>query len=260
MLIFGVVALSSCEKVERDAVNPVVEQSTISHIMADSTEITAYRFAGEQLIQVSHYNKKSGEVERFQKYEYDSKNKVTKVNTHSSNNHSVLSEALFSYNTSGGLTKAATAYFSNNAVAYNTYSTFEYDSNKNLQKINVFEGEEKADGSAGKLKSYTVFEVLPNGNYTQEKQYIIDDKGNAQLYATTTYSYDSNNNPFYKTAEPGTAVSPNNIISATTLINSSKKEYTYSYAYTYDERGYPQTQTVTNPDGKRETFTYLYSN
>ncbi len=236
-----------------------MEQSTLSHVMTDSAEVTSYKFAGSRLSQINHYNKANGEVAHFDKYEYDSKNRVAKSSSYASGNNALLSEQLYTYNTNGELAKTAITYFEGGNAAYASYTTFEYDSNRKLQKKNVFEGEETAEG-AGKLKSFTTYETLPNGNYTLEKQYIVDENETAQLFSTTSYSYDTSNNPFFAFAEPGTAVSPNNQISAKTLVHGSKKEYSYTYAYKYDERSFPQSQTVTSPTGKRETFTYLYSN
>ena len=257
MLMFGVVALSSCEKSEdQDTVRPDFEQGTLSHILVDSAEVSTYNFAGKQLSQINHFDQETGELESYEKLEHDAKGKLIKATTHAGSNHAVLSEETYVYAQNGLLDQTTTSYYSGGKVEYNSFTQYDYNTNNKLEKKSVFEGE----GKSAKAKSFTKYEVLPNGNYSQEKQYVVDDKGEASLFSTTTYSYDSNLNPFFAMAQPGTASSPNNLIAATTVVNSSQKTYKYAYAYTYDERGYPLSQTVTTPGGKRTTYTYLYSN
>ncbi|TPE43535.1 hypothetical protein [Pontibacter mangrovi] len=259
MLMLGVVAFSSCEKQEGEAsIEPMLEQGMISHIMADSAEVTSYNFSGKQLSQVNHYDVETGDLESFEKYERDSKGRILKSSTYTGDSKALLSQQTFAYNTSGELTKSTMAYYSGSKLEYTAYATYDYDSNNKLEKKSLFEGADS--GEEGKLKSFTTYEVLPNGNYTQEKQFVIDDNNDSKLFSTTTNSFDANANPFAALAEPGTASSPNNLVAATTVVHASKKTYKYSYAYTYDERGYPLTQTVTSPNGERKTYQYLYSN
>jgi len=252
------VALSACEKQEeQDSLKPEFEQGMLSHIMTDSAEVTSYKFAGTQLSQINHYDQETGKLESFEKLERDAKGQLLKTTTHAGSNHAVLSEETYTYKQNGLLDKAATTYYSGGKVEYTAYTNYAYDANNKLEKKSVFEGTEN---TAAKAKSYTKYEVLPNGNYSQEKQYVIDDKGQARLFSTTTYSYDTSNNPFFAFAQPGTISSPNNLVAATTVVNGSNKTYKHTYSYTYDERGYPMSQTVTTPNGKRTTYTYLYSN
>ena len=256
--MLGVVAFSSCEKQENDSIQPTLEHGTISHIMADSSEVTSYNFAGSRLSQVNHYDVETGELESFEKYERDQKGRISKSSSYAAASKALLSEQVFTYNTSGVLTKSSMAYYNGSKLEYTAYATYEYDANNKLEKKSLFEGK---DGEGeGKLKTYTTYEVLPNGNYIQEKQYVIDDNSEAKLFSTTTNSYDSQTNPFHNLAEPGTASSPNNLVASTTEVHSSKKIYKYTYAYTYDERGYPLSQTVASPGGKSATYKYLYSN
>ncbi|MBC5993492.1 hypothetical protein [Pontibacter cellulosilyticus] len=255
MLLFGVVALSSCEKSEQESVTPEFEQNTISQVLADSSKVTSYNFAGQTVTQVNHYDKESGEMETYERFERDAKGKLTKVTTHAGANHAVLSVQMYAYSDKGNLARTTSTYYNNGNVEYTSYATYSYKEDQTLEKKSVFEG----TGDKGKAKSYTTYEVLPNGNYTQEQQYVIDDKGTAKLFSTTTYSYDTNPNPFFEFAEPGTASSPNNMIAASTTVHGTKKTYKYTYSYTYDEAGYPVSQTVVKPNGKRETYTYVYS-
>ncbi|WP_299758606.1 hypothetical protein [uncultured Pontibacter sp.] len=258
MLMLGVVAFSSCDKQENESIQPELEQGVISHIMADSAELTSYNFAGKQLSQVNHFDVETGDLESYEKYQRDSKGRIVKSSTYAGGSNTLLSEQNFTFNTNGELTKSNMAYYSGSKLEYTAYATYEYDSNKKLEKKSIFEGEDKADQE--KLKSYTKYEVLPNGNYTQEKQYVIDDNNEAKLFSTTTNSFDSSVNPFLSFAEPGAASSPNNLVASSTVVHNSKKTYKYSYTYTYDERGYPLTQTAVSPNGKSQTFKYLYSN
>ncbi|MFD2245866.1 hypothetical protein [Pontibacter ruber] len=258
MLFFGVVALSSCEKQENETVDPTLEQGMISHVMVDSAEVTSYKFSGKQLSQINHYNKETGELETFEKFDRDNKGRLYKASTLLASSNALLAEQQYTYNQKGDLTKTTSAYYTGGNMEYSSYATYEYSSDKKLEKKIVFDGSETDKDS--KAKSYITYEVLPNGNYSQEKQYIIDEKGDGKLYSTTTYSFDSNLNPFHEISEPGVASSPNNVISASTVVHGSKKTYTYKYSYKYDERGYPLSQTVTNPKGQVETFKYLYSN
>ncbi|GAB3820644.1 hypothetical protein [Pontibacter rugosus] len=257
VLFFGVVALSSCEKQEHESMDPVMEQGVISHILADSAEVTSYNFAGKQLSQINHYNVETGDLESFEKYERDSKGKVVKSTMHGAGTHALLSEQVYHYNTNNRLVKTEMSYYNGSKVEYQGFATYEYDAKNYLEKKTVFEG---TDNEKAAVKSYTLYEVLPNGNYAQEKQFIIDDKSDAKLFSTTTYSYDSSVNPFHELAEPGTASSPNNLVAAVTEVHNSKKTYKYNYTYTYDERGYPLTQAVASPNGKNQTYKYLYSN
>ncbi len=258
MLMLGVVAFSSCEKQENGSIQPELEQGMISHILADSSEVTSYNFAGKQLSQINHYDVETGDLESFEKYERDGKGQLIKSSTFAGGNHNLLSEQTFTYETNGQLTKSTMAYYNGSKLEYTAYATYAYDTQGNLEKKSVYEGKDAEQG--GKLKSYTVYEVLPNGNYTQEKQYVIDDNKEAKLFSTTTYSYDTSVNPFHGLAEPGTASSPNNLVASNTVVHNTKKTYKYSYSYTYDERGYPLTQAVVSPNGKRQSFNYLYSN
>jgi YD repeat-containing protein len=257
MLLFGVVALSSCEKSEQDKVTPEFEQGTISQILSDSSKITTYNLAGQLVTQVNHYDKESGELESFEKFERDAKGKLTKATIHAGSNHAVLSEQLYTYSVKGILEKTTSSYYNSGKVEYNTFATYKYSADQRLEKKTVFEGTAASENA--KAKSYTTYEALPNGNYTQEKQFVVDDKGNAKLFSTTTYSYDANHNPFFEFAEPGTASSPNNLIAANTVVHGSDKKYKYTYTYTYDQSGYPVSQTVVKPNGERETYTYVYS-
>ncbi|WP_242926980.1 hypothetical protein [Pontibacter vulgaris] len=256
MLLFGVVALSSCEKTEQDEATPLLEQGMISHVMVDSAEVTSYNFSGSQLSQVNHYNEESGKVESYEQVERDSKGRIQKIRSHAGNTHALLSEETYTYNDKGNLDKTTTAYYTGTKVDYTSYATYEFNAQNKLEKKSVFEG---TDENA-QLKSYTTYAVLPNGNYTQEKEFVVNAKGEPVLFSTTTYSYDANTNPFYGYADPATTSSPNNILSSRAEMHGTGKVYTYSYSYEYDERGYPTSQTVTNPNGKRETYTYLYSN
>ncbi|WP_299824298.1 hypothetical protein [uncultured Pontibacter sp.] len=254
MLLFGVVALSSCEKSDQDRVTPEIEQGTISQILADSSKVTSFNYAGQTVTQINHYEKESGNLESFEKFERDSKGKLTKASTHNGSNHALLSEQVYTYSVKGTLEKTTSTYFNNGKEEYSTYASYDYTPEQNLEKKTVYEG----TGDKAKAKSYTVYEVLPNGNYTQEELYVIDDKGQAKLFSTTTFSYDSNQNPFYEFAEPGIASSPNNLIAASTVVHGTKKNYKYAYSYTYDEAGKPVTQTVVKPNGNRETYSYVY--
>ncbi|MDX5418446.1 MAG: hypothetical protein LPK09_04460 [Hymenobacteraceae bacterium] len=255
MLVFGVVALSSCEKSEKEAAQPSFDQGTLSHVLMDSAEVTSFNFAGKQLNQVNHYNKETGEVESFEKYERDNKGRLVKTTTYAGKSQQVLSEEAHTYSDKGELNKTISTYFSGGKPEYQSYTTYDYDAAKKLNKKSVYEGTEQK----GMLKSFTSYEALPNGNYGQEKQFVVDGTGAAKLYSTTTHSYDSNPNPFHAFAEPGTASSPNNLVRSSTVIHNSNRTLTKSYTYTYDENGYPTSQTVTLPNGKTQTFTYLYS-
>jgi len=258
ILFCGVVALSSCEKNEQESVDPEFEQGMISHILADTSEVTSYTFAGAQLSQVNHYDKKTSEIESFDKYERDASGKVIKASTYAAGSHALLAEQKYTYDSHGLLTRTDMTYYNGGKLEYSAYATYAYDEAKNLQKKSLFEVREGQEEATE--KSYTTYAVLPNGNYTEEKQYVIDDKGEAILFSTTTYSYDTNQNPFHEFAEPGSASSPNNLVASSALVHNSKKTYAYAYAYTYDERGYPLTQTVVTPTGKREAYSFLYSN
>ena len=256
MLFAGVVALSSCEKNEQDVMNPTFEQGTIAQVLVDSTEVTSYNYNGSSVSQVNHFNEATGELESFEKFVFDASGKLIKSYTHAGSNHTVLSEQNYNYNNSGRLANSTVSYFRGGKTEYSTYTSYDYSSDNKLEKKSSYEG----SSAEGKLKSYTTYEVLPNGNYSQEKQFVIDDEGTAKLFSTTTYSYDTNTNPFFAIAEPGTASSPNNLVASSSLVHGSKKTYEYSYTYQYDERGYPTSQTVVSPSGKREVFKYLYSN
>ncbi len=255
MLFLGVVVLSSCEKRENEAANPSFEQGALSHVMLDSAEVTSFRFAGKHITQINHYDKKSGEVESFEKFERDGKGQLVKSTTYAGKSQAVLAEQLYTYNDKGELSKSVTSYLTNGKADFSTYSTYEYDATNKLSKKSVYEGSEQE----GKLKSFTKYDLLPNGNYSQEKQYVVDGTGTAKLFSTTTNSFDSNPNPFHGFAEPGTASSPNNLTRSMTEVHASKKSYTHSYSYKYDESGHPISQTVTLPNGKSQTFTYVYS-
>lgn len=258
MLMLGVVAFSSCDKQETETMEPVLEQGALSHILADSAEVTSYNYAGSQLSQVNHYDTESGGLETYEKYERDAKGRLVKSRIFSAGNHVLLSEQEFVYNTSGQLTQSLMTYYNGSKVEYQAYATYKYNADERLEKKTVYEGTPEQENAT--VKSYTVYEVLTNGNYTQEKQYVMDDNGEAALFSTTTFSFDTNVNPLHEHAEPGTASSPNNLVASSTLVHNSKKTYKYAYTYTYDERGLPLSQTAVTPDGKRQTYQYLYSN
>ena len=256
MLLAGVVVFSSCEKNEQDVMTPTFEQGSIAHVMVDSTEVTSFNYNGSTVSQINHFNEESGELESFEKFVTDASGKMVKSSTHAANNHAVLSDQTYTYDSKGQLTNSATNYYAAGKVEYSAYATYEYNSDNKLEKKSVYEGATKD----GELKSYTTYETLPNGNFGQEKQFVIDSEGTAKLFSTTTYSYDTNSNPFHTIAEPGKASSPNNIVASTLLVHGSGKTYKYSYTYQYDERGYPTSQTVVSPAGNRQTFKYAYSN
>ncbi len=258
MLFLGVAALSSCDRNDEESVVPTVATAgQISHIMADSADVTSYNFAGAQLSQINHYNKETGELESFERYEHNSDGKVVKASTYTGDTHTLLAVQEFTYDNKGLLSKTQSSYYNGNKVDYTSFATYEYSTDNKLSKKSVFEGTEGKDAEA---KSYIAYEVLPNGDYSQEKQYVLNSKDQAVLFSTTTYSYDANKNPFYAFAEPGKASSPNNLIAAVTQVHASKKTYKYQYAYQYNEQGSPISQAVTTPNGKSETYTYQYGN
>lgn len=257
MLLFGVLAFSSCDEKEGDTLQPTLEQGAISHVMVDSSEVTSYSYAGKQLAQVNYYDKETGKLESFDKFVRDGKGNVVKTTSHNGENHAVLAEQNYSYNANGQLEQATAAYYNGSKLEFSAVTTYEYNAKDQLQKKSVYEGQ---DVKSAKAKSYTTYEVQPNGNLSQETQYVIDGTGKSKIFSTTTYSYDTNQNPFFAHGEPGVATSPNNVTVASTLVHSNKKTYRYSYSYKYDERGYPTSQTVTPPSGKAEMYTYLYSN
>ncbi|MBX0335263.1 hypothetical protein K3G39_18670 [Pontibacter sp. HSC-14F20] len=256
MLVFGVVALSSCEKNDHESAQPTFDQGSLSHIMLDSAEVTSYKVVSKQLSQVNHYNQETGEVESFDKYERDNKGRLIKSTTYAGKSQTLLTEQHYTYNDKGELSKSVSTYFTGGKPEYQTYSTYAYDASNKLSKKSVYEGTEEK----GKLKSFTTYEVMQNGNYAQEKQFVIDGSGEAKLYATTTNSYDSNPNPLHAFEEPGSASSPNNLVRSSMVVHNSQKTFTRSYAYKYDESGMPISQTVTLPNGKSQTFNYVYSN
>jgi hypothetical protein len=255
MLMFGVVALSSCERSEQESSNPSLEQGTLSHVMLDSAEVTSFNFAGKQLSRINHYNQETGEVESFDKYERDNKGRLIKSSSYTAKEQQLLSEQLYTYSNKGQLDKTSTTYFMGGKPEYQTYTTFAYDAANKLNKKSVYVGTEQE----GTLKSFTTYEVLQNGNYSQEKQFVIDGTATAKLYSTTTNSFDSNPNPFNAFAEPGTTSSPNNLVRSTMEVHNSKKTFTRAYSYKYDESSYPTSQTVTLPNGKSQTFKYVYT-
>jgi hypothetical protein len=255
MLFAGVVALSSCEKNNQEEMDPTLEQAKIAQVLVDSNKITSYNYNGNDVSQINHLNEESGELESVEKLIKDASGKVVKVTSHAANNNTVLSEKSFSYDSKGQLANTVTNYYTGGKVVYSSYTSYKYNSESLLEKKSVHEGNSKD----GQLKSYTTYQALPNGNYAQEQQYVIDDKGNAVLFSTTSYSYDTNRNPFFGTEEPGKASSQNNVISSTSAVHNSKKTYAYSYNYQYDKQGNPTSQTVVSPSGKREQFTYVYS-
>ena len=257
MLFLGMAAFSSCDEKEQDALQPTFEQGAITHVMVDSSEVTSYTYAGKEVSQVNHYDKETGELESFEKFIRDSKGNITKVTTHAGSNHATLAEQDYRYNDKGLLSQTNASYYSGGKLEYSAVTVYDYNSQKELEKKSVYEG---VDVKSAKLNSYTTYELLPNGNYSQEKQYVVDGKGKGKLFSTTTYSYDTNQNPFALHGEPGATSSPNNITAASTLVHASKKDYRYTYAYKYDERGYPTSQTVTSPEGETETYAYVYSN
>lgn len=256
MLFAGVIALSSCEKNEQEAMEPTFEQGTIAHILVDSAEVTSFKYNGNTVSQINNFNKENGELESFEKFVMDASGKLIKSSTHAGKTHATMSEQTYSYNSKGELENTNTRYFNNGKLVYSSHATYEYNSDNKLTKKSVYEG----DSKDGKLKSFTSYEVLPNGNFGQEKQFVIDDEESAKLFSTTTYSYDTNKNPFFEAAEPGKASSPNNLVASSTVVHNSKKTYAYTYSYQYDERGYPTSQAVVTPSGSREKFTYVYSN
>src|SRR5690606_25685857 len=123
---------------------------------------------------------------------------LIKSTTVSGKNQAVLTEQQYTYNDKGELNKSVATYFMGGKPEYQTYTTYSYDAANKLQKKSVYEGTE----AEGALKSFTTYEVLPNGNYTLEKQFVIDGSASAKLYSTTTNSFDSNHNPFHAFAEP----------------------------------------------------------
>ncbi|EJF11247.1 hypothetical protein O71_04506, partial [Pontibacter sp. BAB1700] len=257
MLVFGVVALSSCEKNDHEeSAQPTFDQGALSHVMLDSAEVTSFKVAGKQLSQVNHYNQETGEVESFDKYERDNKGRLIKSTTYGGKSQTVLTEQHFTYSDKGELSKSVATYFVGGKPEYQNYTTYSYDAANKLSKKSIYEGTEEK----GKLKSFTTYQAMPNGNYAQEKQFVIDGTGEAKLYATTTNSYDSNPNPLHAFAEPGAASSPNNLVRSSMEVHNSKKAFTRSYSYKYDDSGMPISQTVTLPNGKSQTFNYVYSN
>ncbi|MCC9138192.1 hypothetical protein ACFSKU_00320 [Pontibacter silvestris] len=262
MLAFSVVAFSSCEKNDDlEVAQPELTQGSISHIMADSVEVTSFNYQGNLLSQSNHYNKETGEVETYDLFEYNSNGQLTKASSYSGSNNALLSEQDYTYNESGLLTKSNSSYYNGSSLVYSSYATYAYNADNKLEQKSVYEVEESKEGEEeSKLKSYTTFETLPNGNYGTEQQFVMDANNEAKLFSTTTYTYDSNINPLYSYSEPGTAISPNNVVASTVEVHGINKTYNYTFSYMYDERGYPVSQTTTAADGKSETYTYLYSN
>ena len=256
MLLFGGVALSSCEKSDNESAKPTFDRGALTHIMLDSAEVTSYKVVGKQLSQVNHYNQETGEVESFDKYERDNKGRLIKSSSYAGKSQALLTEQHYTYSDKGELSKTVATYFSDGKAEYYTYSTYSYDAANKLSKKSVYEGTEEK----GKLKSFTTYEAMPNGNYAQEKQFVIDGTGEAKLYATTTNAYDSNPNPLHDFAEPGAASSPNNLVRSSMEVHNSKQTFTRSYAYKYEDSGMPISQTVTLPNGKSQTFNYVYGN
>lgn len=257
-MLIGVVAFSSCEKQETESLQPELAQGAVSHVLADSVEVTSYNFVEKQLRQINHYDQETGALESVERYERDGRGRPLEINIVAAPNNSLLSKQAFTYAPNGQLSKSEMTYYNAGNLEYAAYATYEYDAQERLKKKSLFV--ETGTDKASKLNSYTLYEVLPSGNYVREKLYVIEDNHTAKLFSTTTNSFDSRTNPFQEISEPGTASSPNNLVASTTVVHNAKKTYKYTYSYTYDERGLPLTQTITQPNSKQQTYKYLYSN
>ena len=254
--LLGTLALGACEKVEQDSMSPALEQRTIAQVYTEANQVTAYSFSSQLIARVNHFNKKTGKPETYETFERDAEGKLLKVSTQAAMNDALLSEEVYTYTKDGQLQETTTVYYDGNKVEYSILTTYSYNQDKSLNRKSVFEG----TGDEAQLKSYTTYKSMPNGNYTQEQLYAVDDKGKAKLFSTTSYAYDTNHNPLYEVVSPGTLSSHNNLISASTTVHGTGKTYTYTYTYKYDAAGYPIHKTVINPDGSSEVYTFIYRN
>lgn len=256
----GVVALCSCEKNDNQEIaEPDFTQGSISQILADSSEVTSFSYEGKLLSQASYYKKESGELESYDKFEYDSNGRLLKTSTYSGSDNELLLEQTYVYNENGLVSRSNSNYYTGSTLAYSSYTTYEYNTSHKLEKKSVYEVEENAESEEGILKTYTTFETLPNGNFSIAQQFVVDANDEAVLFSTTTYSYDTNPNPLYQNAGPGATISSNNVISSTVEVHGTNKTYSYTFSYKYNEYGYPVSQTAKTADGIYETYTYQYN-
>jgi hypothetical protein len=153
----------------------------------------------------------------------------------------------YQYNKNGQLIKSIS---SRPSVNSNEYSEFAYDSNNRINKQTIY-WENVATG-------YIEYAYDTKGNLTSEKLYNMPASGPAELVTVTTYTFDSQYNPFRfysKLPIPGINTNLNNIVKETHTMHvssagDSDKIVETVNTYKYNAMGYPVSKN------DNETFVY----
>jgi hypothetical protein len=153
----------------------------------------------------------------------------------------------YEYNTNGQLLKST---YSLPSSGSSEYSVFTYDNNNRISRQTMY-WENAATG-------YIDYSYDGKKNLIKEILYSMQPNGTAELSTTTTYSFDSQLNPYKPTSRllvPGINTNLNNIIKETYTIHlpsgqGPDKVQIYETSYVYNGMGYPVS--------KNNNVTYVY--
>lgn len=186
-------------------------------------------------------------------YTYNSKNQVVSI---ISNDGTVPSTTTYVYAANGNL---QTATFADGST-----QTFTFDSNNRMiQRVTMPGGlslelvynstgqntsrtyTEPGCGICGSTTTYTYPDATTH-NYTSETS---DNFGGT---ITTTYTYDTHPNPYKPMLYSSTGTDNN--VTQRTVSFSGGAPTTFTFTYTYNDKGYPLTRVSNN--GESETYSY----
>lgn len=272
------VTLSNCSKND-DATSQIPQEESIrlKNYTKDDVNFDMTYNENNQLFKYQYGNSSSKVTLTLQ---YDEEGNITKngygytYNTQGNiaDINSSYLNAVLNYNTEGQL-KSMNSHYTYTTTDITATTNFEYDSNNRLYIINEYSNDVTASPYAKTTLTYDA-----NGNITQKQIKRSNDGIDFYLFQTTTYTYDTKNNPFFNVVNHAglkDAVSIQDFVSLRTLAfggqigkaylnfyspnnllteENSLKIVTYNYTYNEDE--YPITLMQTTEHVGGSTYSY----
>jgi len=233
-------AFVGCSK--KDSVAAVCYLATSTYVDGSYSSVTTYLYANNK-VSASSRNNSSGGTSTYN-YNYDQQGRISSVTSSFTNggSTSVVDETL-TYDANGRIIQT---------LSPTAKVIFTYNSSGQVVKRGYYAGSNSIY-TLDNFSTYT-YPSISTKNYSSQ----LDYDGSNILQSTTTFVYDTKQNP-EAVIFPDANESTNNVTQATYEYQTSSNPSVVTYTYTYNANGFPIAVTEKN-SGYTYTSAYSYTN